>query len=194
MGDMNATMDHLEREMQLIRQLGARRFEAQNVEMRGRVLLDRGKRKDAAEALREALAICREVGMQFCAPKAVGALSRAVEDDGERARLLAEGADLLRRGAVGHNHLWFYRDAIEAMLSAGDAAGALRYVTALEDYTHVEPLPWAQLFASRGRALARVAQDRSDEHARQDLQRVRTALIGAGFSSYLPAVDAAITV
>jgi class 3 adenylate cyclase/tetratricopeptide (TPR) repeat protein len=194
MGDMNATMDHLEREMQLIRQLGARRFEAQNVEMRGRVLLDRGKRKDAAEALREALAICREVGMQFCAPKAVGALSRAVEDDGERARLLAEGADLLRRGAVGHNHLWFYRDAIEAMLSAGDAAGALRYVTALEDYTHVEPLPWAHLFAARGRALARVAQDRSDEHARQDLQRVRTALIGAGFSSYLPAVDAAITV
>ena len=97
------------------------------------------------------------MGTQFSAPKAVGALSRAVEDDGERARLLAEGADMLDRGAVGHNHLWFYRDAIEAMLSAGDAAGALRYVAALEDYTRAEPLPWADLFAARGRVLARCA-------------------------------------
>jgi class 3 adenylate cyclase/tetratricopeptide (TPR) repeat protein len=190
MGDMQAAMVHLEREMQVIRQLGARRFEAQNAEMRARVLLDRGQRKDAAEVLREALAICREVGMQFTAPKAVGALSRVVEDDGERVRLLAEGTELLRRGAVGHNHLWFYRDAIEAMLCAGDAAGALRYVTALENYTHVEPLPWAQLFAERGRALARVMQDRSDERARQELERVRADLVGAGFGSYLPAVDA----
>ncbi|CAB3793758.1 adenylate/guanylate cyclase domain-containing protein [Pararobbsia alpina] len=192
MGDMQATVVHLERELQWVRQLGARRFEAQNTEMRARVLLDEGYRKDAAEVLRKALAICREVGMQFTAPKAVGALSRAVEDGGERTRLLAEGVELLRRGAVGHNHLWFYRDAIEAMLSAGDAAGALRYVTALEDYTRVEPLPWAQLFAARGRALAGAVQDRSDEHARRELERVRTALIGAGFSSYLPAVDAAL--
>ena len=33
---------------------------------------------------------------------------------------------MLRQGAVGHNHLWFYRDAIEAMLAASDAAGAMR--------------------------------------------------------------------
>ena len=49
MGDMQATQIHLEREMQLIRQLGARRFEAQNMEMQARVLLDCGRRKDAAE-------------------------------------------------------------------------------------------------------------------------------------------------
>ncbi|QIE26529.1 Adenylate and Guanylate cyclase catalytic domain protein (plasmid) [Caballeronia sp. SBC1] len=192
MGDMEATLIHLEREMQLILQLGARRFEAQSAEMRARVLLDSGHRKDAAELLREALTICREVGTQFSAPKAVGALSRAVEDDGERERLLREGADLLRRGAVGHNHLWFYRDAIEAMLSASDAAGALRYVATLEDYARAEPLPWADLFAARGRALARALQDHSREETRQELRRVRAALVEAGFNSYLPAMDAAL--
>ena len=51
---------------------------------------------------------------------------------------------MLRRGAVGHNHLWFYRDAIEALLSAGDGADALEYVAALEDYTRAEPLPWSE--------------------------------------------------
>jgi hypothetical protein len=191
MGDLPATLAHLEREMQIIRQLGARRFEAQNMEMRARGLLDSGRRREAAELLREALAICREVGTQFSAPKAVSALSRAVEDDDERTRLLAEGADMLRRGAVGHNHLWFYRDAIEAMLSAGDAAGALHYATALEDYTRVEPLPWAELFVRRGRALARAKHDHS-EGTRRELERVRADLVEAGYSSYLPAIDAAL--
>jgi class 3 adenylate cyclase/tetratricopeptide (TPR) repeat protein len=192
MGDLQATLIHLEREAQIIRQLGARRFEAQNLEMRARVLLDGGHRQEAARLLREALAICREVGTQFSAPKAVSALSRAVEDDAERLSLLAEGADMLRRGAVGHNHLWYYRDAIEAMLSAGDAAGALRYAAALEDYTRAEPLPWAELFVMRGRALAEMQQDGAGDEARHELARAREALVEAGFSSYLPAVDAAL--
>jgi hypothetical protein len=190
MGDLQAAQVHLELEMQLIRQLGARRFEAQNREMQARVLLDCGRRKEAVGVLHEALAICGEVGMQFSAPKAVGALSRAVEDDSERARFLAKGAELLRLGAVGHNHLWFYRDAIEAMLSIGDAPGALRYVTALEEYTHVEPLPWAELFAARGRVLALCLQGDADNATRRELERVSAVLRDAGFKSYLVAVNA----
>jgi hypothetical protein len=73
--------------------------------------------------LREALAICREAGTQFCGPKVTSALSRTVDDPAERAALLAEGKEMLGRGAVGHNHLWFYGDSIEALLAAGDGAG-----------------------------------------------------------------------
>jgi class 3 adenylate cyclase/tetratricopeptide (TPR) repeat protein len=192
LGDVEATRVHLERETLLIRQLGARRFEAQNMEMRARLLIDEGRRSEAAGLLREALAICREVGMQFSAPKALGALSRAVEDDAGRERLLADGAELLQRGAVGHNHLWFYRDAIEALLCAGDAAGALRYVAALEDFTRAEPLPWAELFAARGRALAGALRAHPDETLRGELERVRTAFADAGFNHFLLALDAAL--
>jgi class 3 adenylate cyclase/tetratricopeptide (TPR) repeat protein len=192
LGDAQATRSHLEREMLLICQLGARRFEAQNLEIRARLLLDDGRRSEAAGLLREALAICREVGTQFSAPKALGALSRAVEDDAERERLLADGADLLRRGAVGHNHLWFYRDAIEAMLSIGNVAGALRYVAALEDFTRAEPLPWSDLFAARGRAVAGALRGHTDDASRLELQHVRSALVDAGFDHFLPAVDAAL--
>ena len=190
MGDVQATQLHLEQEMQLIRQLGARRFEAQNIEMHARLLLDSGRRKDAVVLLHEALAICAEVGMQFTGPKAVGALCCALEDDGERAHWLARGAELLRLGSVGHNHLWFYRDAIEAMLSAGDAPGALRYVTSLEEYTQVEPLPWAELFAARGRVLAHCLQGPVDNATQRELERVGALLRDARFTRYLVAVNA----
>jgi class 3 adenylate cyclase len=192
LGDTRATQAHLDQEMVFIRQLGARRFEAQNMELRGRLLLDADERKEAARVLRASLALCREVGMQFSAPKTLGALGLAVDDDGERLRLLEEGADLLRRGAVGHNHLWFHRDAIEAMLLAGDAAGALRHVDALEDYTRAEPLPWSTLFAARGRALADRLSGRTDEAADDELRRIREALAQAGYVRHLRAIDAAL--
>jgi hypothetical protein len=77
------------------------------------------------------------------------------------------------------------------MLAAGDPQAALRYVAALEDYTCNEPLPWSQLFAARGRALA--AKLESDgEGTRHELARIRTALIEAGLKLFLPPVEAAL--
>jgi hypothetical protein len=185
---------YLERTLRLARQLGARRFEAQGLEMQARILLDTGRPAEAAEMLREALAICREAGMQFCGPKVTSALSRTVNDPAEREALLAEGKEMLGRGAVGHNHLWFYRDSIEALLSAGDGVGALEYVAALENYTRAEPLPWSDLFAARGRLLAGAAQANVDDVMREELNRVRTALREAGLKPFLPALDAALVI
>jgi len=192
LGCYDAMKIHLEREMRLIRQLGARRFEAQNLEMHARLMLDTGARTEAVAFLRDALAICRDAGMQFCGPMVHSALSRVSDSKAERDRLLAEGEALLRRGAVGHNHLWFYRDAIEAMLAARDAPGALRYIGLLEPYTRAEPLPWAEFFAARGRALLPVLEGRIDETARGQLARVRAGLLDAGLRAFLTPVEAAL--
>jgi tetratricopeptide (TPR) repeat protein len=191
LGDFASMESYLTRTINLARQLGARRFEAQALEMKARSLLDNGQRKEAGEMLGEALAICREVGTQFCGPKVASALARVVDDAKTRAAVLAEGQEMLSRGAVGHNHLWFYRDAIEALLSAGDGAGALRYLSALEDYTRAEPLPWSDLFAKRGRSLVRALQG-LDEAARTELAAVRSSLELAGLRPFLPAVNAAL--
>jgi class 3 adenylate cyclase/tetratricopeptide (TPR) repeat protein len=192
LGDYEAMEGYLDREMRLARQLGARRFEAQNLEMLARFHLDAGRRAEAEAILREALAICREAGTQFCGPKVTSALSRAVVDSAERDNLLAEGKAMLARGAVGHNHLWFYRDAIEGLLSSGDAEGARAYVSALEEYTRAEPLLWADVFAARGRALAAAICGAADEAERAELLRVRSTLETAGFAAFLPAIDAAL--
>lgn len=192
LADYDAMEGYLDRVMRLARQLGARRFEAQGLEMQARLCLDTGRRAEAEAMLREALAICREAGTQFCGPKVTSALSRAVEDSAERQILLTEGRTMLARGAVAHNHLWFYRDAIESRLSSGDAEGALEYVSALEDYTRAEPLLWADVSAARGRALAAGLRGATNEAHRGELLRVRSALESAGLAAFLPRVDAAL--
>jgi class 3 adenylate cyclase/tetratricopeptide (TPR) repeat protein len=192
LGDYDEMAVYIERTMRLAKSLGARRFEALCMAMQGRGLLESGRRTEAAAMLREAVAICRDAGMQFCGPKTLSALGRAVEDPAECTRLLVEGEELLHRGAVGHNHLWFYRDAIEAMLAVGNAVGALRYVDALENYTLAEPLPWSRLFADRGRALAGALQGGVDEAVRRDLARVQAALLAAELKAFLPPVEATL--
>jgi tetratricopeptide (TPR) repeat protein len=192
LGEIEEMKPYLERMMRLARQLKARRFEAQAIEMRARILLEEGRPDDAAALLREALSICREAGTQFCGPKVTSALSRAVADPAERASLLAEGQQMLARGAVGHNHLWFHRDAIEALLVGGDAGGVLRHVKALEDYTRAEPLPWSSLFAARGRCLAAVVRGEIHERSIAELERIRTALLGPGFKPFVKSVEAAL--
>ncbi|MBV9983048.1 adenylate/guanylate cyclase domain-containing protein [Bradyrhizobium sp.] len=192
LAEYEAAKAYLARVMRIARQLGARRFEAQGLEMEARLLLHAGRRAEAESLLREALAICRDAGMQFCGPKVISALSRAVESPGERATLLAEGEAMLGRGSVGHNHLWFYRDAIEALLSARDAEGALAYVGRLQDYTRAEPLAWADLFAARGRALCAWLRKGACDPVRDELARIRTALASAGMTAFLPAIDIAM--
>ena len=76
-------------------------------------------------------------------------------------------------------------------MSAGDGAGALVYVSALEDYTRGDPLPWSDLFAKRGRLLARALQ-RIDEDIGAELAEIRSSLEHAGFKPFLPAVNAAL--
>ena len=176
----------------LIRLLGARRFEAQNLELRGRVLLGQGRRTEAESSMRQSLAISREIGLQFSGPKLLGALSRAVEDSDERDRLLVEAEQLLLKGSLGHNHLWFYRDAIEAMLVAGNVPAALRYADLLEAYAAPEPLPWTEIFLARGRALARAHDACSDDRVQIDLAEIRAKLVASGLRAFLPPVDAAL--
>src|SRR6202030_4329315 len=143
LGEYDDMKGYLARSLRIARQLNARRFEAQALEKQARILLDEGRREEAVVLLREALSICRVAGTQFCGPIVTSALSRGVEDPVERDALLMEGAEMLARGAVGHNHLWYHRDAIEAFLGARDPKGMMLHVEALEAYARTEPLPWS---------------------------------------------------
>jgi tetratricopeptide (TPR) repeat protein len=190
-GDFDLMQGYLGRTMRLARQLGARRFEAQGLEMQARVLLDAGRRAEAAEMLQEALAICREAGTQFCGPKVTSALSRAVDDPAERTALLAEGKEMLRRGAVGHNHLWFYRDAHRGA-PVGRRRSGRPGICGRARGPRAEPLPWSDLFATRGRLLAGAARGNLDDGRREDLVRIRSALHNAGLMAFLPPIEAAL--
>ena len=144
------------------------------------------------EMLREALAICREAGTQFSGPKVVGAFSRAVADPAERRLCCAKAGRCWRRGAVGHNHLWFHRDAIEAHAGGGRRRRRAGLCGALEDYTRAEPLPWSDLFAARGRVLATALGGPKNEAVGAELGAIRASLEFVGLAAFLPRVNAMI--
>jgi class 3 adenylate cyclase/tetratricopeptide (TPR) repeat protein len=154
-GEFGRAKLHADRALILARQLGAKRFEAVSLHDLAMVARAEASRAEAMELLYRALAISRETGLSFVGPWILGYLAVTTEDPIERWAALMEGEEILCNGAAGHNHLWFFRYAIEASLDSQDWDAAERYSTALEDYTRPEPLPWANFFVRYGRAVGR---------------------------------------
>jgi tetratricopeptide (TPR) repeat protein len=143
------------RSLALARELGARRFEAEALVLHGLALLGLQRRQEARAALDDGAALARAAAATYCGPWALAALALASDDPRERRCLLEEGAALLARGCVSHNHFEFHLLAIEVSLREGDHAAALGYAAALEAYASEEPLPWVSLVVARARALSR---------------------------------------
>jgi class 3 adenylate cyclase/tetratricopeptide (TPR) repeat protein len=153
-GEFAPVKMHAERALLLARQLGAKRFEAVSLNDLALVARAEASSAEAMDLLHRALTISRETGVGFVGPWILGHIAVTSEDPVERQAALTEGEEILRKGAVGHNHLWFFRYAIDASLQSQDWDGTERYSVALEDFTRPEPLPWANFFVGYGRAVA----------------------------------------
>ena len=161
---------HVDRALTLARTLGARRFEALGLNDLAMILNTEGHRSEALQVLHRALKISRETGINFVGPLILGQMAATTDEPEESREALDEGEALLGKGAVGHNHLWFHRYAVEAALRACKWDDAERFCAALEDYTRPEPLPWADFFIAYGRSLSR--------HGRNPGIQSRTGLLG----------------
>jgi class 3 adenylate cyclase/tetratricopeptide (TPR) repeat protein len=187
--DFDGARRHAEAALMLAQQLGARRFETEALVFRAELHRLAGRRAEALADAEEAVRISRETSIAFLGPFALGALALASEDPEARRAALREGEELLAAGAVSHNHLLFPRDAVEAYLDAGDWDGVERCAAELERYTRSEPLPFADFYISRARALSVWRRGRPDlaelEHLRDEGERL-------GLLVALPAINMAI--
>ena len=163
---------NVERILELARQIGARRFEAEGMVAQAAILSLAGRRSEALGLTQRGIDAARETGIQFLGPDLLGQLAVLTEDDALRRRSLEEGEELLRGGSVGHNHLRFYRHAIEASLNSRWWDEAEHYAQALEDYTRPEPLPWADFWIAWGRALVMHGRETSSAAAMGNLKGV----------------------
>jgi class 3 adenylate cyclase/tetratricopeptide (TPR) repeat protein len=179
--------------LSLARPAGARRYESTVLYVLAVLRITQGNRAVAREHLAESLELARQTGMGFLGAAIFGALAYAAEGAAERRRALEEGEALLREPCVGHCHLWFYWNAIDATLAAGEWDMAVRYAGALEGYVRGEPLPWASLLASRARALAAFGLQGPTEATLSELRQLRDQALHAGLGSLLPAIDAAVS-
>jgi len=177
----------------IARAAGSRRYESTMLLFAAELHLRRGERDEARAQLTLGLELARQTGLGFIGAALHARLARVSSDAAERERALAEGEALLRQSALLHSHLWFYRDAIEACVSAGDWAQALRYADALEARVQAEPLPWVTLIVERARAIAAFAPDRADATARARLLRVRDTVVAKEVGWALAGIDAVLT-
>jgi class 3 adenylate cyclase/tetratricopeptide (TPR) repeat protein len=176
----------------LVARLGARRFEQVNLLYLGRAALAEGRRDEAVGWLRRALGIAEETGLGFMGPRILGALAWALAPGEERRRALARAEAIIRAGCVAHNQLHFYPAAMEAVVETGDYEEVERYAAALADYARPEPLPWAEFFAARGRALAAFGRGRRDPALARELARLREEGERLGLKVALPPIEAAL--
>jgi len=192
MSDLPQAWHHLHNSEAMANKLGSRRFGALCLLWKARFLRVEGRRKEALEFLRTALANSRETGVGFVGPRILSELACTVGDKDTRRSALAEGEEILHAGAVGHNHLWFYRDAMEAALEAQDWAELSRYATTLEEFTRPEPLPWSTYFIARARVLAAWRQGNRDNQTREALQRLHDEAAQAGLRMSIPPLHEAL--
>jgi tetratricopeptide (TPR) repeat protein len=155
------------------RTLNARRYEALILAQCGEVALAEGRRGEALSLARAGLEIADQTGPGFVGPLIHGLLALAEDDPEQQRAELAAGEALLAKGAVGHNHFWFRRYAIERALLDDDWDEAERQGDALLRRTADEPLAYASCIATRGYVLAR--RGRGDVTA-ADENRLRQAL------------------
>ena len=193
LGDEEACRSHYTRAQALTAQLGALRFEAENLLGLGRMALHAGRRAEALDLLTRAMEIAVQTGIGYLGPSILAQLAMAHEAPDERRRLLDEGAAMLTGGSVSHNHLTFHREAIEVALDMEDWAAAAHYADRLEDYTSPEPLPWSGLFITRGRLLARAGQGERGDELRQDLTRVLNTCRTAGLVRHIARIEKALS-
>jgi tetratricopeptide (TPR) repeat protein len=191
-GDWLLLKEYTERAAILIKRLGARRFEADCLHFQARGYVEEGRRMEALEILREAVAISRDTGIAYCGPRVLSELALATDDPEERVRAIEEGEAILKSGAVAHNYFWFFRDVMEAALNIGDWNATESYAQALEDYTRAEPLPWSDFFIARGRALAAFGRGGRDAATIDELRRLRGDADRTGWTTSLPALDGAL--
>jgi tetratricopeptide (TPR) repeat protein len=191
--EFNTGLRNAESALTLAQQLGARRFETEALVFLAELHRLAGRREEALANAEDGVKISGETSPAFLGPFALGALALASDDPTARQAALDQGEELLRAGAVSHNHLLFPRDAIEVYLAAGNWDCAERCAAELEQCTRSEPLPFADFYIARGRALAAFGRGESDvTKLAAELERLRGEGERLGIRVALRGIETAI--
>ena len=131
--------------------------------------------------MREGLAASEETNPAFAGSFLYGLLGLIETERSAREAALAAGEALLAKGAVGHNHFWFRRYAIEAALQAKEWDAAEVHADALARRTAAEPLPYSDVIIERGRILARMGRGTARDEDAGKLAALRAKAAAADF-------------
>ena len=187
-GRAQEALPYVDRARAIVAELGAWRFEGENVIFGAELQALAGNAALAADMAREAVVLCREHAMAYMGPAVFGMAARLIDEPAERQMLLDEGDKLLAAPTLGHNHFFFRRYAIDAELAAGHPEEARRHALALAKYAAREPTPLTDLVVRRGVLLADAAVGRLTPEGRAELSERGRAAERLGFASLASAM------
>jgi class 3 adenylate cyclase len=179
--DPEAGLPHVERSQQIVTELGAWRFESENLIFAAQLEQAAGRPDAAARMAREAVSLCRDHALAYLGGTVLGIGAALTDNAAERAAWLEQGDALLAVPTLGHNHLFFRRNAIDASLKAGRPEEMRRHAHALSAFVAAEPLPFTDLVIQRALLLADVVDGRSTPADRADLSRLAEQTVRAGY-------------
>jgi DNA-binding SARP family transcriptional activator/class 3 adenylate cyclase/tetratricopeptide (TPR) repeat protein len=178
--------------LDLAKQLGARRFQAECLGIIAATLLHDGQRAEALRMALEALQHGRETSMTYCGPVLLSIVARATDDSEQRAQVLKEGEELLAAGCVSHSYFEFYSNAIEVSLEQSQWQELRRYSDGLRSYTADERLPLTDMQIARATLLADIGEKRATSDTCQKLEALREECRRMNALAALPAVEKAL--
>lgn len=172
--------------------LGSVRFSQEAIAFHSLSLKANGRSDEALSMINDAISAARELGLSFGGPRMLGHFVRIASDLDQQDRALAEAEAIIEGGCVGHNHPFFYRDAIEVMLGRGDWDEVNRYADALAAFPRGESLPWSDFYVARARGLVAIRRGGSNSETVAELGRIRDEARSLGLVSAVPAVESAL--
>lgn len=140
-----------------------------------------GEYQAAREAAANAVALDKQNAVQFNLCRSLGYQALLLDDEVQTRTVLQEGERYLHEGVVGHNYLWFYRDAIWTCYRLGDWDLVERYADALEAYTSEEPLPWSNYYCAQARTMSALAKEPQNRTAYDHLKGLHDQAQESGF-------------
>ena len=189
MGNLAESRKQSEHAVAISKELGARRFEPVNQAVLAQILALEGDREGAEELARNAAQTSRETGLKFAGPMIMGALVQVTKSEEVRRSVIAECTAILSEGCVGHNYLWFYRGAMEAMLQNRNWEGVEAFAQTAEEYIADRSIPWLTMIVERARVLAAIGRDGANEQNLAAARDLAARARACGFLVIVPALE-----
>jgi class 3 adenylate cyclase/tetratricopeptide (TPR) repeat protein len=176
--------------VELAQSIGAKRFVPQGMLFVAMCLAQQGKSDEAARVLREAWNLNQDMVTYF-GPPILGFLAQYTNDAGESRRCLEEAQRILGLGCPAHNHVYFYRPAIDLSLRLCDWGGAEHYAELLESKFSEEPVPLVTFTVERARTLAAAGRGVHDAGLLARLENIAQQARDAHAYAWVPQLELA---
>lgn len=184
--------EHARDGLETTQRIGARRFIPLFKDVLARLRLLAGDRAGALALLDESWEVAQKTGVSFAGPVVLGAIALATDDPARRSEVLQHGEAILNEGCASHNHLRFYRDAIEACVREGLWEEAIGHASTLERWFPGNACPWADLFIALAQALGGLGLRAQDATHRTRLRQLREFAASVGLRAEVSRLDATL--